>query len=70
MTAAGLAELARYADNTGPIDTRALVLGLVLSAITGFVCIHYFLKWLTRFGMLPYVLYRLVLGAVLLTLLI
>ena len=70
MTAAGLAELAGYAENTGPIDMRALVLGLVLSAVTGFVCIHYFLKWLTRFGMLPYVLYRLVLGAVLLTLLI
>jgi undecaprenyl-diphosphatase len=70
MTAAGLAELAGYVGNTGPIDVRALVLGLVLSAVTGFVCIHYFLKWLTRFGMLPYVLYRLVLGAVLLTLLI
>ena len=70
MAAAGLAELAGYAGNTAPIDTRALVLGLVISAVTGFACIHYFLKWLTRFGMLPYVLYRLVLGAVLLTLLI
>ena len=70
MAAAGLAELAGYAGNTAPIDTRALVLGLVISAVTGFACIHYFLKWLTRFGMLPYVLYRLVLGAVLLTLLL
>ena len=69
MTAAGLAELAGYADATAPIDTRALVLGLVISAATGFVCIHYFLKWLTRFGMLPYVIYRLALGAVLLFLL-
>jgi undecaprenyl-diphosphatase len=70
MTAAGLAELAGYADHTGPIDARALVLGLALSAATGFACIHYFLKWLTRFGLLPYVLYRLALGAVLLTLLV
>ncbi|MND08521.1 undecaprenyl pyrophosphate phosphatase [compost metagenome] len=43
-----------------------IVLGLAVSAVTGFACIHYFLKWLTRFGMLPYVVYRLVLGAVLL----
>lgn len=70
MTAAGLAELASYAQQTEPVDARAMVLGLVLSAITGVACIHYFLKWLTRFGMLPYVLYRLMLGAVLLTLLL
>jgi undecaprenyl-diphosphatase len=70
MTAAGLDEILNYADHTGPIDTRALVVGLAIAAITGFACIHYFLKWLTRFGMLPYVLYRLVLGTVLLVLLV
>jgi undecaprenyl-diphosphatase len=68
MTAAGLAELAGYAEHTAPVDTRAIVLGLLLSAVTGFACIHYFLKWLTRYGVLPYVIYRLVLGAVLLAL--
>jgi undecaprenyl-diphosphatase len=72
MTAAGLAEFLGYAGEpaAGPIDTRAIVLGLVLSAATGFACIHYFLKWLTRFGMLPYVIYRLALGAVLFILLL
>jgi undecaprenyl-diphosphatase len=65
MTAAGLAELAGYSETTAPVDTRAIVLGLAVSAITGFACIHYFLKWLTRYGVLPYVIYRLVLGAVL-----
>ncbi len=50
-----------------PRSTRgALALGIVVSALTGFASIHYLLKWLTRFGMLPYVIYRLVLGAVLL----
>jgi undecaprenyl-diphosphatase len=66
MTAAGLAELAGYAGGDVAVDTRAVVLGLVVSALTGFACIHFFLKWLTRYGVLPYVLYRLVLGAVLL----
>jgi len=69
MTAAGLDQLLGYADHTAPVDTRAMALGLVVSAATGVACIHYFLKWLTRFGMLPYVLYRLALGAVLLALL-
>jgi undecaprenyl-diphosphatase len=70
MTAAGLAEIPSYVDSTVPVDTRAIVLGLAISAVTGFVCIHYLLKWLTRFGMLPFVLYRLALGALLLTLLL
>jgi undecaprenyl-diphosphatase len=68
--AAGLAELAAYADNTTAVDTHAMVLGAVVSAVTGFACIHYLLKWLTLFGMLPYVIYRLALGAVLLFLLV
>jgi undecaprenyl-diphosphatase len=66
MTAAGLAELVGYAGGDAAIDTRAVALGLVVSALTGFACIHFFLKWLTRYGVLPYVLYRLALGAVLL----
>ncbi|HET7608551.1 MAG TPA: undecaprenyl-diphosphate phosphatase [Gammaproteobacteria bacterium] len=67
MTATGLADLLGYTGEqaAGPADTRAIVLGLVLSAATGFACIHYFLKWLTRFGMLPYVIYRLALGTIL-----
>jgi undecaprenyl-diphosphatase len=67
MAAAGLAEAVGFAGESasGPVDTRAIVLGLVLSAVTGFACIHYFLKALTRFGMVPYVIYRLILGAVL-----
>jgi undecaprenyl-diphosphatase len=69
MTAAGLDDALGYLtgdEPTGAVDTRAIILGLAISAVTGFVCIHFFLKWLTRHGMLPFVIYRLVLGAVLL----
>jgi undecaprenyl-diphosphatase len=65
MTAAGLAEFLGYSGDQGTVDVRAIVLGAVLSALTGLACIHYFLKWLTRFGLVPYVIYRLILGAVL-----
>jgi len=41
---------------------------VVLSAISAYLCIHFFLKLLERVGMLPFVIYRLILGAVLLVL--
>ncbi len=49
-----------------PVDWTAIGLGAVLSAVFAFTCIHVFLRLLERVGMLPFVIYRLVLGAVLL----
>ncbi len=48
------------------VDWFALILGAVLSAVSAYVCIHFFLKLLERIGMFPFVIYRLLLGAVLL----
>lgn len=42
----------------------SFVLGCAVSFITAILTIHYFLKWLNRWGMAPYVVYRLLLGAV------
>jgi len=50
------------------VDWTAMGLGVVLSAISAYLCIHFFLKLLERVGMLPFVIYRLILGAVLLVL--
>lgn len=44
---------------------RDMILGAVFAAVSAFLCIHYFLKLITRIGMLPFVIYRLCLGAVL-----
>ncbi len=49
-----------------PVDWSAIGLGVLLSALFAFACIHVFLKLLERVGMLPFVIYRLLLGAVLL----
>jgi len=70
MTAAGLLELLHIATEDVTLDTHAMFLGAVISALTGLACIHFFLKWLTRFGLLPYVIYRLALGVVLLIVLL
>ncbi len=50
------------------IEWGALVFAVMLSAISAYLCIHVFLKLLERVGMLPFVIYRLVLGVVLLVL--
>ncbi|KPK56711.1 MAG: UDP pyrophosphate phosphatase [Thiotrichales bacterium SG8_50] len=47
------------------VDWVALALGVALSAVTAYLCIHFFLKLLERIGMLPFVIYRLVLGGAL-----
>ena len=47
-----------------------ILLGVGLSAVTAFLCIHFFLALVNRIGMMPFVWYRLVLGGYLCTLLI
>jgi undecaprenyl-diphosphatase len=53
----------QLAESAEAVNWAPFVVGALLSAAMAFLCIHYFLKWLTRFGMTPYVIYRLVLGA-------
>jgi undecaprenyl-diphosphatase len=48
------------------VDWLAMSIGVALSALTAYLCIHLFLQLLERIGMLPFVLYRLLLGGVLL----
>jgi undecaprenyl-diphosphatase len=49
----------------GLVDWKAMIIGAVTSAIMAYLCIHFFLRLLERMGMLPFVIYRLVLGGVL-----
>ena len=44
------------------IEWSLLLLAIGLSAISAWVCIHFFLKLINRVGMMPFVYYRLVLG--------
>lgn len=43
-------------------DISGILLGMVLSFISALICIHFFLKIISRMGMLPFVIYRLLLG--------
>jgi undecaprenyl-diphosphatase len=50
---------------TESVDWTLIAVGTVLSAITAYLCITLFLKVIQRVGMMPFVIYRMVLGAVL-----
>lgn len=49
-------------------DWTVLASGVIFSAISAYLCIYLFLKLLERIGMAPFVIYRLLLGAILLVL--
>lgn len=57
------------AGQSKSIDWQALIAGAVISAISAYVCIHFFLAVIKRMGMQPFVIYRVLLGAYLLYLL-
>jgi undecaprenyl-diphosphatase len=64
--AAGSYGLLRVATGTADINWVQFSLAVVLSALAGWLCIAAFLALLKRVGLLPFVLYRLVLGIALL----
>ena len=55
-------------ESSIPVDWQAIILGTILSGISAYFCIHFFLKLLDKIGMMPFIIYRLILGAVLLLL--
>ncbi|MGY0399522.1 MAG: undecaprenyl-diphosphate phosphatase [Ostreibacterium sp.] len=52
------------AVSLGNLPWGSFIIGCLISFVTAIVTIHYFLKWLNRFGMTPYVIYRLLLGII------
>jgi undecaprenyl-diphosphatase len=48
--------------STESVDWFAIGLGSLLAFVSAYACIHYFLILLEKLGMMPFVIYRLVLG--------
>jgi undecaprenyl-diphosphatase len=69
LMSSGLVTLDLLADPQS-MDGRALLWGILLSFIAAYACIHLFLRFIERIGMLPFVLYRLLLGGLILLLLL
>jgi undecaprenyl-diphosphatase len=63
---AGGYETLKLLEQAEPVDWQAILIGSAVSAVSAWLCIHLFLKLIERIGMMPFVVYRLLLGAVLL----
>jgi undecaprenyl-diphosphatase len=63
---AGSLKTIELARSSIVIDWLSLISGAAVSALSAFICISLFLKVIEKMGMLPFVIYRLVLGFALL----
>lgn len=66
ILAAGALKTLELMDSVLPVDWSAIVIGIAVSAVSAWLCIYYFFAFINRIGMLPFVIYRLILGVVLL----
>lgn len=62
---AGGLETKDYLQHADIGDMQPLLIGALLSGVSAYFCIHYFLKLLERIGMMPFVIYRILLALVL-----
>jgi len=62
---AGGYETLKLLEQAEPVDWQAILIGSAVSAVSAWLCIHLFLKLIERIGMMPFVVYRLLLGAAL-----
>lgn len=68
IIASGLFKTRDLIESQVSIEWSMLLLAVALSAISAWLCIHFFLQLINRVGMMPFVIYRLVLGVFLLIL--
>lgn len=61
---AGGYEFLQMISSGAEVDWTATGLGVVVSAITGYACIHVLLRFIERVGLLPFTIYRLILAGV------
>ena len=65
LMSGGLVTLDLISSDT-QVDWNSLILGVVLSFFAAYLCIKLFLRFVEQVGMLPFVIYRLLLGLVIL----
>jgi undecaprenyl-diphosphatase len=69
ILAAGLLKTLELVEQGGTTDWAAIALGAALSFVSAVICIHLFLTFLERLGLMPFVIYRMVLGVLLIVML-
>ncbi len=62
---AGALQTWQLARTTVAVDWTALFIGAAIAAVSAYLCIHYFMTFIRRIGMQPFVVYRILLGVAL-----
>jgi undecaprenyl-diphosphatase len=57
-------------EATEPVAWDTILVGVIVSFLSAYLCIQLFLTWIQRIGLLPFVAYRLALGMILLIVII
>lgn len=66
ILAAGFLKTKDLVEQAAQVDWATIGLAASLSAVSAYICIYFFLALINRIGMVPFVVYRLLLGAILL----
>lgn len=66
ITLAGGLLLFELIQQSAPVAWAEIALGLGISMLSAYACIHWFLLLIERVGFLPFIIYRLILGVVIL----
>ena len=64
IAAAGMLKIKDSIQPGAQTDWGAILLGAIVAGLSAYVCIHYFLRLIPRIGLLPFALYRVVLGLI------
>lgn len=70
ITLAGTVMVLKLLGSPGAVDWRALIVGTMLSGIVAYLTITFFLRIIAGIGMLPFMIYRLLLAAVIVIVLV
>ena len=62
IAGAATLETAKLLDSPVPVDWAIMLVGLLVAAVSAYICIRLFLGVIDRIGMLPFMLYRLLLA--------
>ncbi len=65
IAAAGLLQTLELSGASAPVDWTMIICGGLVSAVTAYLCVRWFLSLIGRIGFMPFVIYRLALGSVL-----
>lgn len=66
----GLLKTSDLVNSNNPVDLAPLTIGVIVSALVALVSMHWFIALVTRVGMKPFVIYRILLAALIFLLLV